>query len=186
MSSRSLWDNLFRRRDEREIVTTTLARVPVFKSLTRSELTLVKQMVHLRRYEAGEVVFTEGQPGTGMYVIVSGHVNVILNHRRADEIVLARLADGDFFGEMSLLDEGPRSALATTIEATELAGFFRSDLLDLIDKNARTGNKILLALAEVLGTRLRATNSELRRLREQLGDEGAPAADPAGRLALRA
>ena len=183
MSSRSLWDNLFRRADERTRVGAALARVPVFENLDHAELGLVKSMVHLRRYQPGEVVFTEGQPGTGMYVIVSGHVNVVLNYRRADEIVLARLGEADFFGEISLLDESPRSALAVAVEATDLAGFFRSDLLDLIEKNPRLGNKVLLGLAEVLGTRLRATNTELRRLREQTGIE-APA--PADRVTLRA
>jgi CRP-like cAMP-binding protein len=182
MSSRSLWDNFFRQRDDRGDVTKALARVPVFKNLNRGELALVRKMIHLRQYQSGEVVFAEGQPGTGMYVIVSGRVDVVLNYRQADEIVLAHLGDGDFFGDMSLLDESPRSALALATEPAELAGFFRSDLFDLIDKNPRTGNKILLGLAEVLGGRLRATNSELRRLS---GPGGSGPARPAVDLALR-
>src|SRR6185503_11052601 len=142
------------------------ARIPIFKNLARAELSLVANMVHARTYHPDEVVFLEGQPGTGMYAITSGAVNITLNYRRDDEILLAQLKEGDFFGEISLLDESPRSASAVAVGPTELIGFFRSDLMDLIDKNPRMGNKIMLGLAAVLVERLRATNTELRRLRE--------------------
>ena len=167
MSSRSLWDNIFRRQTERNPIASALARVPIFKNLARAELSLVANMVHARTYHPDEVVFLEGQPGTGMYAIASGAVNITLNYRRDDEILLAQLKDGDFFGEVSLLDESPRSASAVAVGPTELVGFFRSDLMDLIEKNPRMGNKIMLALAAVLVERLRSTNTELRRLREQ-------------------
>ena len=166
MSSRSLWDNIFRRQTERSSIAAALARIPIFKNLARAELSLVANMVHARTYHPDEVVFLEGQPGTGMYAITSGAVNITLNYRRDDEILLAQLKEGDFFGEISLLDESPRSASAVAVGPTELIGFFRSDLMDLIDKNPRMGNKIMLGLAAVLVERLRATNTELRRLRE--------------------
>jgi CRP-like cAMP-binding protein len=167
MSSRSLWDNIFRQRADRGTIAAALARVPIFKNLSRAELALVKNMVHERSYSPGEVVFLEGQPGTGMYVVIAGEVSIALNYGREEEIVLAQLKDGDFFGEISLLDESARSATAVAVVATELVGFFRSDLMDLIEKSPRMGNKIMLALAEVLGERLRATNTELRRLHDE-------------------
>jgi CRP-like cAMP-binding protein len=140
--------------------------LPIFKNLTRTELTLVANMVHRRTYQPDEVVFLEGQPGTGMYVITSGEVTIALNYRREDEILLAHLKECEFFGEISLLDESPRSASAVAVGPTELIGFFRSDLMDLIEKNPRMGIKIMLGLAAVLVERLRATNTELRQLRE--------------------
>lgn len=168
MSSKSLWENIFRQRAEQSDVTAILARVPIFKNLSRNELNLVKNLVHIRKYQPEEVIFMEGQPGTGMYSITSGAVNIVLNYKRDNQIQLAQLKDGDFFGELSLLDESPRSATAAAVGGTELAGFFRSDLMDLIEKSPSLGNKIVLALAEVLGERLRATNKELRHLRERI------------------
>jgi CRP-like cAMP-binding protein len=168
MSSKSLWSNIFRQREEQGDITTTLARVPMFKNLSRAELNLVKNLIHLRKYQPEEVIFMEGQPGTGMYLIASGGVDICLNYKRENQIDLVKLKEGDFFGELSLLDESPRSATAIAIGATELAGFFRSDLMDLIEKSPLLGNKIVLALAEVLGERLRATNKELRHLRERV------------------
>ena len=175
MSSRSLWDNIFRQRAARGTIAAALARVPIFKGLSRAELGQVKNMVHARTYQPDEIVFLEGQPGTGMYVVTSGGVSIALNYRHEHEIVLAQLREGDFFGELSLLDESARSASAVAVGATELVGFFRSDLMDLIEKSPRMGSKIMMALAEVLGERLRATNTELRRLHEQNRQQGAPA-----------
>ena len=175
MSSRSLWDNIFRRRTGHGLAA-VLARVPIFKNLSHAEVRMVTNMVHARTYQPDEVVFHEGQPGTGMYVVGSGGVNILLNYRQPHEIRLAQLKDGDFFGELSLLDESPRSATAVAVGATELVGFFRSDLLDLVEKMPRLGNKLMLALAEVLGERLRATNAELRRQHDQSAT-GAPLAD---------
>ncbi len=168
MSSKSLWHNIFRQREEDGDVTRILARVPIFQGLKRSELAFVRNLIHLRKYQPGEVIFMEGQPGTGMYLILSGEARITLNYQSENPIDLATLKEGDFFGEISLLDESPRSATAVAVGPTELAGFFRSDLMDLVEKSPGLGVKVVLALAEVLGERLRATNKELRGLREKL------------------
>lgn len=167
MSSKSLWMNIFRQREEQRDLLAMLARVPIFKNLRRNELSLVRNLVHLRKFQPEEVIFMEGQPGTGMYIITSGGVQICLNYKREHQIELAMLKEGDFFGELSLLDESPRSATAVAVGATEAVGFFRSDLMDLIEKSPSLGVKIVLALAEVLGERLRSTNKELRVLREK-------------------
>lgn len=178
MSSKSLWNNIFRQREEASDITASLARVPIFKTLSKRELTLVRNLVHLRKYQPDEVIFMEGQPGTGMYLITAGQVTITLNYKRENQIELAKLREGDFFGELSLLDESPRSASAVAVGPTELAGFFRSDLMDLIEKAPLLGNKIAMALAEVLGERLRATNRELRALREKLNQLETAAGGP--------
>lgn len=168
MSSESLWQNIFRRRSETSDLPTVLGQVPIFADLNRRERNLVSTMLHIRRYEPEEVVFMQGQPGTGMYILLSGKVNISLHYKQEDQIDLATLQTGDFFGELSLLDESPRSATAVTEGATELAGFFRPDLMDLLEQNPSLGIKVVLSLAEVLGERLRSTNAELQGLRSQL------------------
>jgi CRP-like cAMP-binding protein len=76
-------------------------------------------------------------------------------------MVFAQLCSGDFFGELALLDEEPRSAMAEAQEPSKLIGFFRTDLLTLMHRSPELGNKILINLSRVLGERLRQTNIAL-------------------------
>jgi len=89
---------------------------------------------------------------------------------------VAELAEGDFFGEMALLDESPRSAAAIAMETSQIIGFYRPDLMNLLKTKPALGSKILLSLSEVLVTRLRATNEDLvkvsRNLKSYLDEEG--------------
>jgi len=103
-----------------------------------------------------EVVFHERQPGTGMYFIKKGLIELTktVNEER---VKIAELGEGEFFGEMSLIENYPRSAQATAVVRTEVLGIFRPDLFDLIDRNPRLGSKILLKLSERLANRLRKT-----------------------------
>ena len=93
-----------------------------------------------------------------MYVILDGSVEI----KDPDSgTIFASLNPGDFFGELALLDEEPRSASAHSTQPARLIGFFRTDLLTLIQRSPELGNKILLNLSRVLGERLRKTNEEL-------------------------
>ena len=93
-----------------------------------------------------------------MYVILDGQVSII---DPDSETIFATLEPGDFFGELALLDEEPRSASAIAEIPSRLIGFFRTDLLTLMKRSPELGNKILLNLSRVLGERLRRTNKEL-------------------------
>ena len=68
---------------------------------------------------------------------------------------IAELGEGEFFGEMALLEDYPRSAQATAVVKTEVLGIFRPDLFDLIERNPRLGSKILMKLSQRLAHRLR-------------------------------
>ena len=81
---------------------------------------------------------------------------------------LAVLGDGDFFGELALLDEAPRSASAICRTDCSLIGFFRTDLFELIEQKTDLGIKIVLRLAEILAVRLRKADKELSKVRSEL------------------
>jgi CRP-like cAMP-binding protein len=85
-----------------------------------------------------------------------------------NEQELAVLGDGDFFGELALLDESPRSANAICKTDCTLIGFFRPDLFELIEKENTFGIKIVLKLAEIVAERLRKTDKELSKVKSQL------------------
>jgi CRP-like cAMP-binding protein len=81
---------------------------------------------------------------------------------------LATLRNGEFFGELALLDESPRSATAVAKEPSNIIGLFRPDLFELLERKPRVGNKFLFQLALIIGDRLKNCNSEMQALRAQL------------------
>jgi CRP-like cAMP-binding protein len=124
----------------------------------------------LRKYRKNEIIFRQEEVGVGMYIIVKGSVNITtedsMDH---DHILIAKLGPGDFFGELSLVEEnGKRSATACAVEETTLIGFFKPDLLEILERNPNAGVKITLRLGEVLGRRLKETNDRVSILEEQL------------------
>ncbi|MCD6335437.1 MAG: cyclic nucleotide-binding domain-containing protein [Candidatus Latescibacteria bacterium] len=161
----AFWSNIFKKKPEAEkSLSDILKSIPIFSGLSGSELKKVEQIVHLRNYRDQEVIFRQNEPGVGMYVIRSGEVDIVYDWGKPSARTLAHLETGDFFGEMALLDETPRSASAVAMEPSELIGFFRPDLLDLIERNPRLGVKIILPLSKLLGERLRRTNEKLQAL----------------------
>ncbi|MDP1676176.1 MAG: cyclic nucleotide-binding domain-containing protein [Bacteroidota bacterium] len=145
-----------------------LSKIPVFEKLEVKELRQVASIVHRRQYAKGEFVFYQGDPGLGMYVVEKGKVGIVVVGEEGAQKEVTELTDGDFFGEIALLDESARSASVIVKEDSELIGFFRPDLFDIIEKTPKTGLKIVVKLAEMIGERLRNMNNEFSRLRAEL------------------
>ena len=155
---KSLYENFFKNKESSDPVLQVLGQVPIFENLTPKELKDLARLTHERFYKANEPVFKKLAPSEGMYVILKGIVEI---KDPDSNTTFATLGSGDFFGELALLDQEPRSAMAVATEASELIGFFRTDLLTLMKRGPELGNKILLNLSRVLGERLRRTNLEL-------------------------
>lgn len=147
------------RTEEKEKIFSILEKIFLFKELNWLELKKIETIIHERSYMPGEVIFNEGDSSEGMYVIKDGAVDVVRG-TPTKEVKLGSLKSGDFFGEVSLLDEFPRSATVKATEKTEVLGFFRPDLLGLISREPRIGSKILLSLAKMMGERLRRGTTE--------------------------
>jgi len=166
-----LWSLIHKESDETRERSEILGKVPVFDRLTRHELSLVSHILHQREYKAGELVFREGEAGNGMYIIRSGHVQITGVDDNGECVVYAELGDNQFFGELALTDKAPRSATVTVIEPAVLYGFFKPDLVELMDKNPVLGSKILWNLARVVGDRLRATNERMMEFQLKLSEK---------------
>lgn len=160
----SFWGNIFRQSDE-ESVYTLLRDIPLFDELSRGELASVKSILHRREYDPGEVLFHQGNPGVGMFIIQAGRIDIV--YEPTDD-TLATLEDGDFFGELALLNETPRSATAVARTEAVLYGLFRPDLLGLVERDPTLGVQLLLRMSQVISERLIQTNEQVRELREQL------------------
>jgi len=125
----------------------------LFSGLSGREVQMVRAFLHQRHYQAGEVIFDEGEEGQALYILLSGQV-LICRQGEADKPI-ATLESGAFFGEMALIDDAPRSAQARAVTPTEVSVLFRGDFLNLMDDHARIASYISLELARQLGDRLR-------------------------------
>ena len=155
---KAIYENYFKKGNDVNPIIQVLENVPIFEHLTAKELSEVVRLTHERTYKKDEHVFKKLAPAEGMYVILDGGVLITDSD---SETIFATLESGDFFGELALLDEEPRSASAISTMPSRLIGFFRTDLLTLMKRSPELGNKILLNLSRILGERLRRTNQEL-------------------------
>lgn len=125
----------------------------LFAGLDTRQLKTVDHFLHTRRYLTGEVVFDQGEEGQALYVILSGRIAICTAGGFASPIAV--LGEGNFFGELALLDDSPRSAQARAIEDAEIAVLFRGDFERLMQLQAVIASHIALQLARHLGQRLR-------------------------------
>jgi CRP/FNR family transcriptional regulator, cyclic AMP receptor protein len=142
-----------------------LARVPIFDNLTKRELGILDRILHRREYLQDEVIFRQGEPGMGMYVVQRGTVAIM---SESENQQLFEMQEGDFFGEIALLDDAPRSATAVARTNCTVAGLFKPDLFDLIDRDPRLGVKIVVRLARHLSGRLRQADDWVLALSTEL------------------
>src|ERR1700730_11440885 len=141
MKADGIWGNIFRLGPRKESLADILQNIPLFHDLTPKELRILERVVHIRTYDAEESVFVETEPGAGMYVIRSGRIDIVLNYKSENRLILSELEAGDFFGEMALLGDTARSATALARERSELIGFFHPDLIEIINLHPGMGAK---------------------------------------------
>ena len=96
-----------------------LKKVDIFTGLEKKTLKGLSEFCVERFYKEGETLIHQGDSGIGLYFIVSGRVKIVKKTVDGDEIELAVLGPGDFFGEMAVLDNAPRSASVISVEDTE-------------------------------------------------------------------
>jgi len=137
-----------------------LKRVSLFSDLPDHDLEAINRLISTTTLPKNSVVVQEGESGDGMYIILSGSAKIVYYAEQGREVVLSILGRGEFFGEMSLLDEHPRSATVMTLEETKLAYVSRGDFEHLMNEKPNITRKML---AEVIN-RLRRTSQILERV----------------------
>ena len=139
-----------------------LKKVKFFDTLTEDELKEIASLSKPEEYKEGETIFSEGDDGDRLFVILSGAVRISKNIPGMGEEALSIPRAGDYFGEMSLIDNAPRSADARTHEDSSLMSLSKKDLEGLMDEKKNIGYKILSKFVETLSKRLRDTNDKIR------------------------
>lgn len=170
MNPNPLWQNIFRNRAGKQTLAYFLSQIPIFAKLGRRELALLEKIVHLRNFVADEMIFSTGDIGSGMYVIRSGQVQIFTVDSEGKEHEQAILEPGDFFGEVALTGNRPRTAAARATTATSLVGLFRSDILEATLRHPAPTAKILFGLNRVLADRLLQCSQQLELLQSTTRD----------------
>lgn len=98
----------------------TVPSSPLFEVLKDEERNALVREMELEQHGEGDVILSEGDPGTSMYIIARGEVKVYTRNQRGGSLYLAKLGEGDFFGEVSVLSGKPRTATITASQPTEL------------------------------------------------------------------
>jgi CRP-like cAMP-binding protein len=165
-----------------------LARVPIFATLEADDLRRITELAVPRSFQAGQVVFREGDASDTCYVVYAGHTRAVHQHGDGRIITLATFGPGEIFGELALFEDELRSATVEALEAADVVAVLGPDMRRLMTEHPQ----IALRLAIALGRRLRETNERLARRSFQsvqsrvaavlgeLVDEAQAAGEPAG------
>jgi CRP/FNR family cyclic AMP-dependent transcriptional regulator len=140
-------------------VAAVLGETSLFRVLDHDDLVRVAGSCLQRAYRRGQFLCQQGDPGDRLFVIASGLVKVVLTAEQGDELVLATLRRPEVFGEVAVLDQGPRSASVVAVNQSDVLLLSRSTLLELFRSYPALTDVFLVALGGML-----------RRLTEQAGD----------------
>ena len=132
----------------------SLARVPLFKRLEPHELEKLAEEIDQVDYKAGEVIFNEHDHGDALYVVEEGSVRIWVTDEDLNEVTLAELQPGQFFGELAVLDRGQRSSSATAITDIHLHRLSSDDFQQFLIEHADCAIDVICEI----GARMRQTN----------------------------
>ncbi len=163
-----------------EMTLESLRSVPLFASLDDHAAMELRSLLTIRQVSGGKQLFQKGDSGDAMYLIESGKVRISIRDEDGKEVTLAELAQGDFFGEMALIDGRQRSADALVYEDARFAVLSRKAFLSFV----RSSPDVALEMLAALTDRLRRTDELLRgRVSRNANDEERARATVADRAA---
>lgn len=137
-----------------------IRNVHLFSSLKDEELEVISRIMQIKEFKKGQVIFQEGETGDALYVVLQGVVKVSLFDEEGKEYILDFIGKDGFFGELSLIDELPRSAYVTAVEDSQFLVIRRHDFMRLLQENPT----ITISILKTLSKRLRAADERIRGL----------------------
>jgi CRP/FNR family transcriptional regulator, cyclic AMP receptor protein len=137
-----------------------LDKIPLFSDLDTAELVLLSSKMVTRHYPRNAIIINEGDHSDSLYVIRSGSVKVFLGNDEGKEVILNVQRTGEYFGELALIDSGPRSASVITQEKTVLSLISKADFEEFLQQHPAATVKIMRGLVK----RLRALTDSVRSL----------------------
>src|SRR3989304_3100763 len=132
------------------VSTLLLRNVPLFAALPESQLQLLTRVVGRKSYPRNSTVMAAGDPTDALYIVISGRLKGMMSDDEGREVILAILSQGEFFGEMGLIDEAPRSATVIAIEPCELLTINKMDFKKCLQENFEICTGVLKGLVKRL------------------------------------
>jgi uncharacterized membrane protein len=126
-----------------------LVDVELFEHVSDEDRARLAEFIGMRQLAAGETLFKTGEPGDSLYVVKSGEIELFIRDTAGQKILLAIASAGEVFGELALLDRGPRTATALALNDTELLELDRDDLLLLFQKSPNAALRLLAAMSHM-------------------------------------
>lgn len=133
-----------------------LRKLRIFYGLHHRELAKIYQIMQERNYQPNDVIFKEGDIAHAIFILKKGEVELLKGGKS-----LAKLKEGEFFGEMALLEEMPRTATARVTSTSEIGFIYKVRFDSLIESDKSLGFKVMYNLAKMMSCRLRETSEEL-------------------------
>lgn len=137
-----------------------LKQVPLFSSFSDEQFDILSKTGFVKKFAKGCLIVNQDDPGDTLYIVISGNVKVTLLNEDGKEIVLSFLKGGDFFGELSLLDDEPRSASIIAVEDAALFLLTRGQFYQLITLHAVILKKVIKEIC----ARLRRADEKIKSL----------------------
>ncbi len=137
-----------------------LRRVPLLSSLNEQQLETLAAGSSRRNYPKGRTIVSEGEPSQSLYILLSGRAKVQRSDSEGKEVILAVLGSGDFFGEMSLIDDSPRSASVITLESCDFMAINKDSFKSMLLQS----NEMCMAVMKGLVKRLREADQKIETL----------------------
>ena len=127
-----------------------LRSVPLFASFPEEPLRLLATVVTRRSATRGSIIMAAGDPTDSLYIVLSGRLKVMMSDAEGKEVILTILGPGEFFGEMGLIDDSPRSASVVAIEPCELMAITRRDFKKCLAENVDMASAVMRGLVRRL------------------------------------
>lgn len=129
-----------------------LKQIKLFSGLQEAELQAIGQRTNTRVFPRNAIIVNEGDQTDSLYIILSGRVKVFSSDEEGKEVVLNTIGPGEYFGEVALLDEEPRSASVMALESAKLAMIPRADFLRYLNEYPTLATNLLITLARRMRT----------------------------------
>ena len=132
------------------VSTAVLKAVPLFATISEEQLRMLTTMVTRRSASRNTTIMSSGDATDSLYIVLSGRLKVMMSDSEGKEVILAILGPGEFFGEMGLIDDEPRSASVVSIEPCELLSIAKRDFKRVISENSEMAMSVMRGLVRRL------------------------------------
>ncbi len=137
---------------------------PLFKDFSDKEIALLAKYVEEKTMEAPSPLFLENMKGESMYLVVKGRVRLSKMLSEGMEKTLTTLGPGDYFGEMALVEEGPRAVSAFIVESAQILTLKRADFEKLMQEAPEVAVKVVIGIHKLLSDKVRSLSPKLQEM----------------------